>query len=144
MTRGDSKPEAAERFERPIKGQAEPEANTEPGASFAVERKGGPDLEKDRLQHQVHELDPGLLRKKEERGEERTEIDANKQVLPGIGTPSPRKNESGDVGHQKACLSYDVGVRPSIEPRGPSASAEREGEPAIPATIEPVPLALRA
>ena len=144
MTRGDSKPEAAERFERPVERQAEPEANTEPGASFAVERKGGPDLEKDRLQHQVHELDPGLLGKKKERGEERTKIDANKQVLPGIRTPSSRENEPSDIGHQEARLAHDVGVRRSIEPRGPSASAQREGEPAIPATIEPVSLALRA
>jgi len=88
MTSGDSKPKAAQSLEWPVERQAEPEANAEPGCSFAVERKGGPDLEKDRLEHQIHELVPGLLVEKEKRRKERTEVYAKKQVLAGVGAPA--------------------------------------------------------
>jgi len=144
MTRGDSKPEAAQRLERPVEWQGEPEADPEPGASLAVQRKGRPNLEKDRLEQQIHELDPRLLVEKEERWKERPEVYANKQVLAGVGAPAPRKHEPGYVGHQETRLADDVGVRLSVEPGGPRARAEREREPTIPAAIESVPRALRA
>ena len=143
VTGGDAKPQAAHGGEGPIQRKAEPKADAKPGASVAVEQERWPDLEKNRLQQQVGKLVPSLLVEKEECWKEGAKVDAKEQMLAGIGAPSAGEHDPGRVGHQEPGLAHDIGVGLSVEPCRTWPSAERERQPAIPTTIEPISLALR-
>ena len=141
---GDAKPQATHRGERPIQRDSESKADAKPGASVTVEQERWPNLEEDRLQQEVRKLVPGLLIEKEERGEEGAKVDTKEQMLTGVGAPSAGEHYASRVGHQEPGFPYHIGVRLSVEPRRTRPRAERERQPAIPAAIEPIPLALRA
>jgi len=143
VTGGDAKPQAAHGGEGPIQRKAEPKADAKPGASVAVEQERWPDLEKNRLQQQVGKLVPSLLVEKEECWKEGAKVDAKEQMLARIGAPSSGEHDPGHVGHQEPGLAHDIGVGLSVEPCRTWPSAERERQPAIPTTIEPISLALR-
>lgn len=84
-----------------------------------------------------------MLVEKKERREEGTKVDAQEQVLARIWAPSASEHDTRHVGDQESAFADDVRIGLVIEPGRTPARAERQGQPTVPATIEPVSLTLR-